>query len=80
MGFFNIFRDSNDINEKSVIGFMSFGMMVLASLADIIGDKLGIPLNLDDGIYNSFVIITLGALGISGVEKVMRKPPEDEIG
>ena len=28
MAFANIFKDKNDINEKSVIGFMSFSIMV----------------------------------------------------
>ena len=30
MGFFSIFKKSNDYNEKVVIGFMSFMVMVIA--------------------------------------------------
>jgi hypothetical protein len=29
MAFKNIFKDNNDINEKSVIGFMSFLVMIM---------------------------------------------------
>ena len=34
MSFKNIFKDDNDVNEKNVIGFMSFAVMVLFALAD----------------------------------------------
>jgi len=31
MGFIkDLFKDNNDINEKSVVGFLSFGCMVIA--------------------------------------------------
>ena len=36
MGFFkNMFKDDNDINEKSVVGFASFAMMCIFAIADI---------------------------------------------
>jgi hypothetical protein len=69
MGFGNMFKDSNDINEKSVIGFMSFAVMVVAIIIDLVTGYFGKELVLNEYIYNSFVIITLGALGISGAEK-----------
>jgi hypothetical protein len=70
MGFGNMFKDSNDINEKSVIGFMSFAVMVVAIIIDLVTGYFGKELVLNEYIYNSFVIITLGALGISGAEKL----------
>ena len=37
MGFFKeLFKDNNDINEKSVVGFLSFAMMVIALFVDLI--------------------------------------------
>ena len=36
MGFSEIFKDKNDYNEKSIIGFMSFAVMTLTSLVDMI--------------------------------------------
>ena len=36
MAFRDMFKDENDINEKSVVGFASFAIMVIFALADII--------------------------------------------
>ena len=36
MSFRDIFKDENDINEKSVVGFGSFLVMVLFALVDIV--------------------------------------------
>lgn len=36
MAFRDIFKDENDINEKTVIGFMSFAVMVMFALADLV--------------------------------------------
>ena len=73
MAFANIFKDKNDINEKSVIGFMSFSIMVLFALADLITGYFGKDLVVQEFIYNSFLIITLGCFGIAGVEKIFSK-------
>ena len=70
MAFANIFKDKNDINEKSVIGFMSFAIMVLFALADLITGYFGKDLVVQEFIYNSFLVITLGCFGIAGVEKI----------
>ena len=71
MSFKNIFKDDNDVNEKNVIGFMSFAVMVLFALADLVTGYVGKDLVVQEFIYNSFVIVTLGCFGIAGVEKVM---------
>ena len=68
-GFNQIFKDSNDYNEKTIIGFMSFAVMTLAMLVDLITGYFGNELKLNEYIYNSFVIVTLGSLGIAGLEK-----------
>ena len=36
MGFSEIFKDKNEYNEKSIIGFMSFKVMTLTSIVDMI--------------------------------------------
>ena len=36
MAFKDMFKDDNDINEKSVVGFAAFAMMVIFALVDII--------------------------------------------
>tara|TARA_Y100000385_G_scaffold71612_1_gene71898 strand:+ start:4082 stop:4366 length:285 start_codon:yes stop_codon:yes gene_type:complete len=79
MAFTDMFKDKNDINEKSVIGFMSFAVMVLFALADLITGYLGKDLVVQEFIYNSFLIITLGCFGIAGIEKIfVKKEKEDE--
>ena len=39
--FSQLFKDNNDINEKSFIGFLAFMMMVGFALADIITGTMG---------------------------------------
>ncbi len=53
MAFGNIFKDDNDINEKSVVGFASFAVMVIFAIADIITGYMGEPLHVNEFIYNS---------------------------
>ena len=71
MAFWNIFKDKNDINEKSVVGFLSFAIMSITAIADVITGIMGQQLVISDTIFNSFVIITLGAFGIAEAGKVM---------
>lgn len=69
MSFKEIFKDDNTWNEKTIIGFMSFAVMVLFAIADIVTGALGKHLVVQEFIYNSFTIITLGSFGIAGLEK-----------
>ena len=69
MSFKEIFKDDNTWNEKTIIGFMSFAVMVLFAVADIVTGALGKDLVVQEFIYNSFTIITLGSFGIAGLKK-----------
>ena len=71
----NLFKDENEINEKNIIGFMSFGIMVLFALTDLITSFIyeNGTLVINNTIYNSFVLVTLGCFGISTFEKIKRK-------
>ena len=73
MAFKEIFKDDNDYNEKNVIGFLSFAVMVVFALADLVTGYFGKDLVVQEFIYNSFVIITLGCFGIAGIEKFAKK-------
>ena len=66
----DIFKDENDINEKSVVGFGSFLVMVLFALVDIVTGIYGKELHIQEYIYNSFVIIALGSFGIAEAGKI----------
>ena len=70
----NLFKDKNEINEKNIIGFASFIVMVLFAVADLltslVADK---DLIINEVVYNSFVWVTLGCFGISSFERIKRK-------
>lgn len=69
--FKKMFMDDNDINEKSVVGFSSFIMMVICFFVDIITGAMGKHLNINEFIYDGFLWITLGAFGIASVDKYL---------
>ena len=69
MSFIEIFKNDNTYNEKTIIGFMSFAVMVLVMIADVVTGWIGKDLLVNDFIYNSFVFVTLGSFGIAGLEK-----------
>ena len=73
MAFRDIFKDKNDFNEKNIVGFASFAVMVIFAAADIITGFLGKDLVVQEFIYNSFVIVTLGSFGIDGLQKFAGK-------
>jgi small-conductance mechanosensitive channel len=68
-GFKEIFKNSSDYNEKTIIGFMSFAVMTLAMIVDLVTGYFGTELKLNEYIYNSFLWITIGSFGIAGAEK-----------
>jgi hypothetical protein len=73
MAFKDLFKDKNDINEKSVVGFASFAIMTLFAFADLLTGYLGKDLVINEFIYNSFVLITLGSFGIAEAGKIFGK-------
>lgn len=74
----DIFKDDNDINEKSVVGFWAFIVMTLFAFADLGTGVIGKDLVINDTVYNSFVIITLGTFGIGEAGKIFGKKEEKE--
>ena len=77
MSFRDIFKDENDINEKSVVGFASFLIMVVFAAVDIITGISGKHLEVQEYIYNSFVIIALGSFGIAEAGKIFGKKDKE---
>ena len=67
--FTQIFKDNNDYNEKTIIGFISFAVMVVTAILDLVSAYTGHPLNIKEYIYQSFVTITLGSFGVAGLER-----------
>jgi hypothetical protein len=80
MKFSEIFKDSNDINEKSVVGFIAFAIMVIFAITDLVTGYFGKDLVISETIYNSFQLLVLGCFGISGVEKIFgNKNKKEEV-
>ena len=69
MAFKDLFKDKNDINEKSVVGFIAFAVMVLFAVADLLTGYLGKDLVINEFIYDSFVWVVLGSFGIAEAGK-----------
>lgn len=74
----DLFKDNNDINEKSVVGFMSFICMVIALFVDLITGWSERPLVINQFIFDGFMVITLGAFGIASVDKWTNRKTEVE--
>ena len=70
MAFRDMFKDDNDINEKNVVGFAAFAVMVIFAAADIITGFVGKDLVIQEFIYDSFLFITLGCFGIAEAGKI----------
>ena len=70
MSFRDIFKDENEIDEKNVVGSASFIVMVLFAIVDLVTGIYGIEIVIQDYIYNSFVVITLGSFGIAEAGKI----------
>ena len=68
-----LFRDNNNINEKAIIGFASFFMMVAFGITDLVTGYWGQDLPISDTIYTSFVVVTLGSFGIAEAGKAFGK-------
>jgi hypothetical protein len=67
--FKRMFMDDNDINEKSIVGFGAFIMMVITLGVDIYTGIKGIAMPINEFIFDGFMVITLGSFGIASVDK-----------
>jgi hypothetical protein len=71
--FKNLFDDSNSINEKAVIGFLAFAMMVIFAIADIVTGAMKQPLIVNEFIFDAFKFLTVACFGIASVDKWINK-------
>ena len=72
--FMDLFLDDNDLNEKAIIGFVSFFLMVVFGMTDLVTALVwDMDLKVSETIYTSFVVVTLGAFGISEAGKAFGK-------
>ncbi len=69
----DLFNDDNSINEKAVVGFIAFFMMVISLIVDLVTGWLGRELLINEFIFDGFMAITLGAFGIASIDKWINK-------
>ena len=69
----DIFKENNDYNEKSIIGFIAFLIMCAIMIADLVTGWVGQDLVINEFVYDSFVWVVLGCFCIAGVEKFAKK-------
>ena len=69
----DIFKENNEYNEKSIIGFIAFLIMCVIMVADLVSGWMGKDLVINEFVYDSFVWVVLGCFGIAGVEKFSKK-------
>jgi ABC-type uncharacterized transport system permease subunit len=76
--FKQLFDDNNTINEKAVVGFIAFFMLVIALIVDLVTGYMGTALVINEFIFNGFMVIILGSFGIASVDKWMNKKDKHE--
>ena len=76
--FSHLFDDNNSINEKSVVGFIAFLMLVIALAVDLITGAYGKPLLINKFIFDGFMVIVLGSFGIASVDKWINKKKDND--
>ncbi len=69
----SLFDDSNSINEKSVVGFIAFTMMVVTLIADIATGVMGKEMPIHEFVFDGFMVVVLGAFGIASVDTFINK-------
>lgn len=65
-----MFSDKSDINQKAVLGFVSFVLMVLYALVDIVTGAVGVAFVIEPIVFNGLMYTALTMCGITGVEAV----------
>ena len=74
----SLFDDSNTINEKSVVGFTAFLMMVITLIADIVTGLMGKEMPIHEFVFDGFMVIVLGAFCIASIDKFINKRKGNE--
>ena len=69
--FKELISDDNHINEQAFVGVVSFFAMVFVLTVDVITGILGNELVIKEFIFDGFMLLTLGAFGITTAGRIM---------
>jgi hypothetical protein len=78
MAFLDIFKDDNEINEKAILGFASFGVLTIYGIADVVTGLEGQAFVIEPIILEVFAGLTFGCFGIASYEKVANRKTDAE--
>jgi hypothetical protein len=76
--FRELIMDDNHINEQAFVGVVAFFAMVVILLVDVITGILGKELVIKEFIFDGFMILTLGAFGITTAGRVFTKKKKED--
>jgi len=78
--FRELISDDNQINEQAFVGVVAFFAMVFILIVDVITGIWSKELVIKEFIFDGFMILTLGAFGITTAGRIMslKKKNQDE--
>jgi hypothetical protein len=65
-----MFSDKSDINPKVVVGVVSFVIMTVYGLTDVVTGAIGKTFVVEPIVFNGLMYTTFGCLGLSGAENI----------
>lgn len=77
--FRELIMDNNHINEQAFVGVVAFFAMVFILIVDVVTGTLGKELVIKEFIFDGFMILTLGAFGITTAGRVLNKKKKEEV-
>jgi cytochrome b len=69
--FRELISDDNQINEQAFVGVVAFFAMVFILIVDVVTGILSKELIIKEFIFDGFMILTLGAFGITTAGRIM---------
>ena len=77
--FRELVSDNNHINEQTFVGIVAFFAMAFILIVDVVTGIWGKELIIKEFIFDGFMIITLGAFGITTAGKILSQNKKEEV-
>jgi hypothetical protein len=77
--FRELVSDNNHINEQTFVGIVAFFAMAFILIVDVVTGIWGKELIIKEFIFDGFMIITLGAFGITTVGRILSQKKKEEV-
>jgi hypothetical protein len=77
--FRELVSDNNHINEQTFVGIVAFFAMAFILIVDVVTGIWGKELIIKEFIFDGFMIITLGAFGITTAGRILSQKKKEEV-